>query len=68
MLDIKDVLESQQKLIESLEEHVKVLEETIKLHKEINTQNESVIRNLSSSLELAEADISLLNKIIEELK
>lgn len=52
MIDVNGLLESQQELIDKLTEQVEVLKRIIEIHREIDTQNETIIKNLSGSLEL----------------
>lgn len=52
MIDVNGLLESQQELIDKLTEEVEVLKRIIEIHREIDTQNETIIKNLSGSLEL----------------
>ena len=52
MIDVNGLLESQQELIDKLTEEVEVLKRIIEIHREIDTQNETIIKNLGGSLEL----------------
>ncbi len=52
MIDVNGLLESQQEFIDKLTEEVEVLKRIIEIHREIDTQNETIIKNLSGSLEL----------------
>ena len=52
MIDVNGLLESQQELIDKLTEQVEVLKRIIEIHREIDTQNETIIKNLGGSLEL----------------
>lgn len=52
MIDVNGLLESQQELIDKLKEEVEVLKRIIEIHREIDTQNETIIKNLGGSLEL----------------
>ena len=51
MIDVNGLLESQQELIDKLTEQVETLERIIEIHREIDAQNEIIIKNLSGSLE-----------------
>ena len=52
MIDVNGLLESQKELIDKLTEEVEVLKSIIEIHREIDTQNETIIKNLGGSLEL----------------
>ena len=52
MIDVNGLLESQQELIDKLTEEVEVLKRIIEIQREIDTQNETIIKNLGGSLEL----------------
>ena len=52
MIDVNGLLESQKELIDKLTEEVEVLKRIIEIHREIDTQNETIIKNLGGSLEL----------------
>lgn len=52
MIDVNGLLESQQEFIDKLTEEVEVLKRIIEIHREIDTQNETIIKNLGGSLEL----------------